>query len=121
MRRETRSTNPDLVELVRLLRKKARENNAPIWKDVAERLSKPRQRRAKVNISRLSRHTRQDDQVVVPGKVLGAGLIDHGVTVAALAFSERAREKVLRAKGKCKLIPDLIKTNPKGANVKIFG
>lgn len=121
MREETRSTNPHLVELIRLLRKRARENNAPVWRDVAERLSKPRQKRAKVNISRLNRYTTQDDQVVVPGKILGAGLINHPVTVAAVAFSEQARGKILRAKGKCKLIPDLIKINPRGTNVKILG
>lgn len=74
-----------------------------------------------VNISRLNRYTKENDQVVVPGKVLGAGLIDHPVTVAAFAFSNEAREKISRAKGKCISIPDLIKINPSGTNVKILG
>ncbi|MFQ6094606.1 MAG: 50S ribosomal protein L18e [Candidatus Bathyarchaeia archaeon] len=120
-RKRIKSTNPHLVELIRLLRKKARENNAPAWRDIAERLSKPRQRRTVVNISRLNRYTKENDQVVVPGKVLGAGLIDHPVTVAAFAFSNEAREKISRAKGKCISIPDLIKINPSGTNVKILG
>lgn len=120
-RKQIKSTNPYLVELIRLLKKKARENNAPTWRDVAERLSKPRQRRAEVNISRLNRYTKENDQVVIPGKVLGAGLIDHRVTVAAFAFSESAREKILRAKGKCMSIPDLIETNPTGTNARILG
>ena len=119
--KKIKSTNPQLIELIRLLKKKARENDAPIWKAIAERLSKPRQRRSEVNISRLNRYTKENDQVVVPGKVLGAGSINHPVTVAAFAFSEQAREKILKAKGKCISIPDLIKINPKGTNVKIIG
>jgi large subunit ribosomal protein L18e len=59
--------------------------------------------------------------VVVPGKVLGAGKIGHPVNVGAFAFSERARSKILEAKGKCLSISDLMKKNPKGANVKIIG
>lgn len=120
-RKQIKSTNPHLIELIRLLRKKAREDNAPTWKDIAERLSKTRQRRAEVNISRLNRYTKENDQVVIPGKILGAGLIDHPVTVAAFAFSESAREKILRAKGKCISIPDLIKINPRGTNVRMLG
>jgi large subunit ribosomal protein L18e len=58
---------------------------------------------------------------VVPGKVLGAGKIDHPVNVAAFAFSEQARSKILRTKGKCLSILDLMKKNPKGTNVKIIG
>jgi large subunit ribosomal protein L18e len=59
--------------------------------------------------------------VVVPGKVLGAGKIGHPVNVGAFAFSERAQSKILKAKGKCLSISDLMKKNPKGANVKIIG
>jgi large subunit ribosomal protein L18e len=59
--------------------------------------------------------------VVVPGKVLAAGNFDHPVNVAAFAFSEQARSKILRAKGKCLSISDLMKKNPKGTGVKIIG
>ena len=58
---------------------------------------------------------------MVPGKVLGAGKIDHPVSVAAFAFSEQARSKILKAKGKCLFISDLVKKNPKGTGVKIIG
>jgi large subunit ribosomal protein L18e len=58
---------------------------------------------------------------VVPGKVLGTGKIDHPVNVAAFAFSEQARSKILKAKGKCLSISDLMKKNPKGTNIKIIG
>jgi len=120
-KKRVKATNPHLIELIYFLKKKARENEAPIWRDAAERLSKSKRKRVGVNLSQLNRYTKESDEVIVPGKVLGAGLIDHPVTVAAFAFSDQAKEKILRAKGKCISIPDLIKTNPKGTNAKIFG
>lgn len=119
--KKIRSTNPELVKLIRLLRKKSRENKAAIWKDLAERLSKPKRRRIVVNVSRLNRYTESGDTVVVPGKVLGAGSINHPIKVAAFAFSEQARLKIVKAKGKCITIPELVESNPKGTDVKIIG
>jgi large subunit ribosomal protein L18e len=120
-KRSTRSTNPNLVNLIRLLKKKARENKAAIWRDAAERLSKPRSIRISVNVSRINRYTKEGEQVLVPGKVLGSGLINHPVKVAALYFSDQARFKILKAKGKCLPVPELIEMNPRGTNVKIIG
>jgi len=114
-------TNPDLLKMIRFLREKSRENNASIWRRVAEMLSKSKRRRIVVNVSRISRYTRENDEIVVPGKVLGAGLIDHPVKVAAFAFSDSARSKIEKAKGKCLTIPELVEMNPKGSNVKIIG
>lgn len=114
-------TNPELMRLIRLLRKAAKENEASIWKAIAENLAKPRRKRIAVNVSRINRYTKDGDEVVVPGKVLGAGLITHPVKVAALDFSDQARQKIIKARGKCLSIPELIKANPKGSNVKIIG
>jgi len=118
--RELKSTNPELLSTIRFLRKKAQENDAVIWRDVADRLSSSRRRRVAVNVSLLNRYTKEKETVVVPGKVLGAGKIDHPFFVAALSFSRQARLKISAAKGKCLSILDLLKDNPKGSNVKIM-
>jgi len=107
--------------LMRFLRKQSRENNVKIWKDVAERLAKPRRKRIAVNVSRLNRYTEKKETVVVPGKVIGTGKIDHPITVAAFSFSEKAKEKIKVARGKTISLLQLIKKNPKGSNVKIIG
>ncbi|RJS80299.1 50S ribosomal protein L18e [Candidatus Bathyarchaeota archaeon] len=119
--KKVKTTNPELLNLIRFLKKQSTENKAKIWKDIAERLAKPRRRRIAVNISRLNRYTNKNDVVAVPGKVLGAGNIDHPVKVAALAFSEKAKEKINAAKGRCLSFYELIKRNPKGSKVKIIG
>jgi len=103
------------------LKKESRENKARIWRDIADRLSRSRSRRIAVNLSRISRYTKEGETIVVPGKVLGAGIMEHPVNVAAFAFSEQAQSKILRAKGKCLTIPQLMEKNPKGSGVKIIG
>jgi large subunit ribosomal protein L18e len=118
--KETKSTNPELVQLIRFLKKQSREKEANVWRDVAEHLAKARQQRAAVNLSRINRHTQKGDAVVVPGKLLGAGVLDHSVTVAAFSASETAKEKLKAAKAKYLSIPELVEKNPKGANVKII-
>jgi len=118
---QIKSTNPQLINLIRVLRKKARESEAKIWRVVADYLSRSRRRRITVNLSKLNRHTQKSETVVVPGKVLGAGQINHPVNIAAFAFSEQARTKILKTKGKCMSIPELMDKNPKGSGVRIIG
>jgi large subunit ribosomal protein L18e len=120
-RRKNKSTNPNFISLIRLLEKKSKENNAAIWRDVAEKLFRPKESRIEINVSKINRYTKENEEVVVPGKVLGAGLIDHPATVAALDFSDQARIKIDRAKGKCLLISEIVEVNPKGSNLKIIG
>jgi len=119
--KQLKTTNPELITLIRSLRKKAKENKAKIWREIAEDLSHSRKKRIAVNISKLNRHTQKDETAVVPGKVLGAGKIDHPIQVAAFAFSEQAQRKISDAKGKCMSIPELVEKNPKGSHVKIIG
>ena len=117
--RKLKSTNPELMVVVHSLRKQA-QNDAPIWRDVAERLASSRRSRVAVNLSRLNRYTKAKDSVVVPGKVLGAGSLEHSVSVAAFSFSDQARVKISKAKSKCLSILELLESNPKGSNVRIL-
>ena len=119
--KKTRKTNPELIELVTYLKKQSRENKVDIWRDIAERLAKPRRLQIAVNLSRIGRYTQKNETIVVPGKVLSGGEIGHPINVAAFAFSQRAKEKIHSAKGKCMSFSDLIKKNPKGSSVKIIG
>jgi large subunit ribosomal protein L18e len=119
--KKTRTTNPELKHVIHFLKKQSVENKVNIWVDLADRLSKPKRRRIAINLSRLNRHTQRNEMVAVPGKVLGTGEITHPITVAAFAFSEKARLKIARAKGKPLTFDDLIKKNPKGSKVKIIG
>jgi large subunit ribosomal protein L18e len=119
--KKTKATNPELLQLISFLRKQSNEHKVEIWRNVAERLAKPRRRKVPVNLSRLNRFTKKSETVIVPGKVLGTGKMEHPVTVAAFAFSAKAKEKIEAARGKCLSFFDVVKKNPKGSKIKIIG
>ncbi len=119
-RKKKEKTNPQLVELIAVLRQSAREQRAAIWKELARRLEAPAQNHAEVNLSRLNRSTSSNDVVVVPGKVLGTGSLDHPICVAALSFSETARSKIFAASGKVATLDEIVGARPSGSNVKII-
>ena len=115
-----RKSNPNLVRLIDELLRASAMNDAPIWKDIAERLAKPKRLYAEVNVAKIQRYANEGETVLVPGKVLGGGKINKAVTVAALSFSETAKRKIIEAGGKCITIKELIESNPKGSGVRIM-
>jgi len=121
MAKKIRKTNPVLVQLIRYLKIKSHENNAPIWKDIAERLERSLKNWANVNISRIERYANENEVVIVPGKVLSCGDLSKKITIAAWSFSKKAREKIEKAGGRCISIEQLVEENPEGKNVRIIG
>ena len=118
--KETKSTNFELIKLIRFLKKESRRKEAPIWRDLAKHLAKTKQQRATVNLSRINRFTQKNDTVIVPGKLLGAGDLEHSLTVAAFSASEKAKEKLKTAKAEYLSIQELVEKYPKGSNVIII-
>jgi large subunit ribosomal protein L18e len=116
----TRKTNPRIPSLIAVLKDSARENEAPIWRDVAKRLETPGRNYAEVNLSKINRYTAENELVMVPGKVLGAGVLGHAVTVAALGFSATAVDKITNAGGKCMTIEQALEENPAGSGIRIM-
>ncbi len=115
-----KKTNTNLTELISELKTKARTNEAPIWRDVALRLEAPSRNWAEVNVSKVSRYAKENETIVIPGKLLGAGEIDKKVTIAAYRASKSAIEKVENAGGKVMSVLELAGTNPKGSGVRIM-
>jgi len=115
-----KSSNEELVSLVRFLKVASNNYDAGIWKSVAEQLERSGGLRAEVNIGKISRHTSPKETVIVPGKVLGAGMIDHPVNIAAFGFSASAEKAVVEAGGTCLSIRDLVKSNPSGSKIKLI-
>jgi large subunit ribosomal protein L18e len=107
-------------ELALFLEKASKKNKAPIWASVAEKISGPRRRRAEVNVGKISRITNGGETILIPGKLLSAGDMTKGVTIAALSASKAAAEKVSKAGGKVVTIRALAESNPKGSRVVIL-
>ena len=112
-------TNPRLNSLVAELKSVARDADANVWQDVAARLEKPRRTHAEVNLGRIERYAREDETVIVPGKVLGSGALQKSVTVAAVDFSSTAETKIEQV-GETIDLERAIERNPEGSNVRVI-
>jgi Ribosomal protein L18E len=112
-------TNPRLNSLIGDLKSTARSSGANVWADVAERLEKPRRTHAEVNLGRIERYAREDETVVVPGKVLGSGTLRKEITVAAVDFSGTAQTKIEQV-GETVRLEQLLEDNPDGTDVRVI-
>ena len=119
--KRTGSSNPLLRELVGRLKGLSRQEDTKIWARLASDLEKPTRQRRIVNISELDKNTKENDSVVVPGKVLASGTLSHKISIAAFKFSQTAMDKIRESNGDCLSIEELMKKNPKGKGLKIIG
>ncbi|MBS3175669.1 50S ribosomal protein L18e [Candidatus Woesearchaeota archaeon] len=119
--KRTGPTNQHLQALIADLKRQSYAHQVHLWRRLADDLEMPTRQRRVINVNKLNRFTKANEVVVVPGKVLGTGSINHNITVAAWQFSEQAKAEIERAKGKCLSIQDLLKQNPKAQKVRLMG
>jgi len=115
----TGPTSERLQKLIIATRKTAHKEKAPIWKRISEELGKPTRTRRTVNIIKINKLAKEDETVIIPGKVLGTGLLEKKITIAAYEFSAAAKEKINK-KGKALTIKQLLQQNPKGKGLRII-
>lgn len=83
-------------------------------------LEKPSRNRRAVNLFKIEKYAKENETIIVPGKVLGTGELTKKVTVVAFNFSDSAFKKI-KEKGSVVSIEELLKSNPKGKKVRIIG
>ena len=98
-----------------------KKSKAQIWKALEYELLSRRSNRREVNVGRLSDITKEGDVVIVPGKILGSGVIDHKLTICTFSISEGAAKKILESGGKIITLDRLIEKYPDGNGVRIIG
>jgi len=114
----TGPTNPLLKKTISSLKEAGKE--AKIWKDIAKRLSKPTRRRAKINLSKINRYSKDGQTIAVPGKVLSYGNLEKKINISAFSFSSAAILKIKKAGGKTITLEELARKEPKGKGVRIM-
>lgn len=110
-KRIKRKTNPELVETIEL----AKKNNLL---DLGKKLSGPTRLQKKINLDELNKL--KESKFLVVGKVLGKGEINKKIKIAALGFSEQAKEKLKKADCKMLTIKQAIEKNKKLEGVRII-
>jgi len=97
MPRPTGPTDPNLIALIKKIRK-----TQPL---LARHLAKSRRAKAAVNVGRLEKV--KADTMAVPGKVLSSGKLTRAITVYAWQFSSQAKEKIEKAGGSARPLEKL--------------
>ncbi|NCN64893.1 MAG: 50S ribosomal protein L18e [Candidatus Altiarchaeum hamiconexum] len=121
MARTFKNPNPLRIKLIEDLKNFNADKDYGIWNAVIRELSKSKRNARTVNLWKINKYTNEGDVIVVPGKVLGQGDIDHKVTIAAFEFSEGIKQKATNNNVRLMSIYELFNENPKGTNVKIIG
>jgi len=112
--------NKTMQGMIEKLFVKAEKEKSAFWKRIAKELNKPARRMRRVNLSKLSRVTKPNEWVIIPGKLLGTGELTHKLNVIALSFSKAAEEKV-RAKGTLITLAEFLEKSTKPKGVRIIG
>jgi large subunit ribosomal protein L18e len=120
MVKRTLPTNPKTRRLIKLLRKASRTNNADLWRTLSDSLSAPTRQGPSINLGKINKLTVEGDFVAVPGKVLGFGDLTKRVDIAALSFSQAARQKIAESGGKAVSLEVLLNLNPRGKKIKLL-
>ncbi len=111
-----------IKSLILSLKKKGKDEKKDFLVAISDELDTSRRRRNKVNIFKLSilakRH--KDKIFLVPGSVLGYGIVDTPVNVYAYKYSKNAAEKISKAKGNAKTFEDLLSAKLESKDVIII-
>jgi large subunit ribosomal protein L18e len=119
MRRKQVMMNSELKKVIRALGDASRSSGKQIWAALADELDKPKRRRVSVNLSKITRNSKEGDVVAVPGKVLASGSIGPSLTVAAFSFSDSAREKILASGSQVLSLFELIEQSVEPSRIRI--
>jgi len=104
----------ELVDTIIAAKKKEK------WFEVAKILSGPRRKNVNFNLNEIDKNIKKEEIVVIPGKVLSSGELNKKVKIVALSFSEKAKEKLEKAKIPFSYIIEEIKRNPEGKGIQIL-
>ena len=121
MSKRTGATNPLLRDLIGELKKRSSEQSVNLWKRIALDLERPTRQRRVVNLSKINRHTKENEIIIVPGKVLGTGMLNHKLTISAYQFSEQAKNKLEKSGAQIVPLLELSKEKPNGKKIRIIG
>ena len=113
-------TNQVVVHMAKELKVASKKNKAPIWSRLAELALKPSRARRVLNLGQLDKFVKDNDVIVVPGKVLGTGNMSHKITLCSFSISSGGAKKVIQSGGKIIEVAQLIKNNPSGKGVRII-
>ncbi len=95
---------------------KANGKNAKLSESAIFKASKPRRQRVTVTLQKLEKYVNNNDNIIVPGKILGTGKITKKFNISAIEYSASSLE-MLKAAG-CSVVA--IENMIKNDNIRII-
>ncbi|MEM4152975.1 MAG: 50S ribosomal protein L18e [Candidatus Pacearchaeota archaeon] len=89
-KKKKRKSNPKIISLINTLKKQ----KTPLFDAIAYHILKPRRKAVSVNIEKINKFAKDDEIIIVPGKVLGKGKLNKKIVIVALRFSKAAEKKL---------------------------
>ncbi|HUB92371.1 MAG TPA: uL15 family ribosomal protein [Candidatus Saccharimonadales bacterium] len=83
--------------------------NSKVAKRILKLASLPKRKRVVVNLSKLNAYAKANENIVVPGKILGTGSVDKEFSVAAVDWSEGSETKLKKAGCKVVELSEMLK------------
>ena len=113
--------NQEVILMAKQLKAASAKNKAPIWSKLAQFALKPKSAKRVVNLTKINDLTKDNAVVIVPGKILATGKIDHKITLSSFSISNSAAKKVIESGGKILSFSEIIEKFPNGNGVQIIG
>jgi large subunit ribosomal protein L18e len=98
-----------------------RKTKKPLFERIIKELKKSSRQKRDINISKLNRYSIEGSNIIVLGKLLSSGEIDHKVNVIAFSYSDSAIDKLKKKGCSVILIDDLAKSGKVPSKVIILG
>ena len=118
--KKTQTTNQVLFDTIRDLYKYSNTTGLLVYKAVGDKLSAPASQKSEINLSHIEKHCNDSETIIVPGKVLGDGLLTKKLTIVGYAASEGAIAKIEKAGSKFVTIKAFLAKKPDN-KVRIIG
>jgi large subunit ribosomal protein L18e len=106
-------TNAELIQAIILLKK--------VNPEAARLLARPRRKMIKLNLEEIDKECKEGESILIPGKILGNGMLNKKVRIVAFSASEQAIEKIKGVKSEFITISDELKKNKELKNLRLYG
>jgi len=109
-----RKTDPIIKKLIQDCNELGKKSK--FWKKIAKELLRSTRRQRKINLYKLNKITKPNEQIIIPGKLLGTGELKHNLKIFAFKYSQSVKNKIKELYS----IQELIKKNPEGKGIRII-
>ncbi|MFA5303596.1 MAG: 50S ribosomal protein L18e [Candidatus Nanoarchaeia archaeon] len=98
-----------------------RKTKKPLFKRIVDELKKSSRQKRDINLSKINRYSIEGSNIIVLGKVLSSGELEHKVNIVAFSYSKVALDKLNKKSCTASLIDELAKTGKIPSKVIILG